>query len=127
MDERSDREVNGNETGEGPAGEWVRRMAPRIVFAVVSLGFLLYLAIGTVEARIWRFGRLYFEDRSVRDVWAYLSDYLPNLPGGGVISALYWLSLGVMVIGVILGLWLFLGTEDEDPSVAYPEQTHPDA
>jgi hypothetical protein len=89
---------------------------PVIVFWVVSVAFLLYLAIGSVEARIWRFGRLNFEDRDVRHVWSYFGDHLPDMPGQSVISALYWISLGVMVIGTILGLWLFLGTEDETPS-----------
>lgn len=104
---------------------------PLIVFFVVSAGFLIFLAIGTVEARIWRFGRLNFEDRSVRHVWSYLGDHLPDMPGQPVISALYWISVVVMVVGTILGLWLFLGTPDEDPasdaSATTPEPPAPHA
>jgi hypothetical protein len=89
---------------------------PRIVFAVSSVAFLAYVAFGTVEARIWRFNRLNFEDRSIPHVWAYFGDRLPDLPAAGLISALYWISLAVMVIGTVAGLWFFLGTDDEDPS-----------
>lgn len=88
----------------------------RLLFGIAALAFLAYLAIGSIEARIWRFGRIYFEDRSVREVWAYFGDRLPDMPGQPVISALYWISLAVMVVGSIVGLWLFLGSEDDDPS-----------
>lgn len=88
----------------------------RLLFGIAALAFLVYLAIGSIEARIWRFGRIYFEDRSVREVWAYFGDRLPDMPGQPVISALYWISLAVMVVGSIVGLWLFLGSEDDDPS-----------
>lgn len=107
------------------------RRIPLLVFAVVSLGFVLYLALGSVEARIWRFGRLNFEDRTVRHVWSYFGDHLPEMPGQPVITALYWISLAVMIVGTILGLWLFLGTPDEDPAseaiIGTPEQQTPHA
>lgn len=89
---------------------------PLIVFAVSSLAFLAYVAFGTVEARIWRFGRLNFEDRTIRHIWGYFGDRLPELPGQAVFSGLYWIALAVMVIGTVAGLWLFLGTPDEDPA-----------
>lgn len=89
---------------------------PLIVFAVTSVAFLAYIAIGTIEARIWRFGRLNFEDRTIRHVWGYFGDRLPELPGQAFISGLYWAALAVMVIGTVLGLWLFLGTPDDDPA-----------
>lgn len=97
------------ESGSGPN-------IPLIVFAVSSVAFLAYIAFGTVEARIWRFGRLNFEDRTIRHVWSYFGDRLPELPGQTFITGLYWLALAVMVIGTVAGLWLFLGTPDEDPA-----------
>lgn len=103
------------ETGEeqeSGRGRWL----PILVFAIAAIGFLAYLLIGSVEARIWRFGRLYFEDRDVREVWSYFGGHLPQLPGQPVITALYWIALAVMVLGTVAGLWLFLGTEDEEPS-----------
>ena len=87
----------------------------RIVFAITSIAFLAYLAFGTIEARIWRFGRLYFEDRDITHIWAYFGDRLPEMPGHGLIEALYWIGLFVTVGGTVVGLWLFLGTDDEEP------------
>jgi hypothetical protein len=103
------RSVETTETGE-------RDNVPLIVFAVTSVVFLVYIAFGSIEARIWRFGRLNFEDRSIRHVWSYFGDRLPELPGQSLVSGLYWMGLAVMVIGTVAGLWLFLGTPDEDPS-----------
>jgi amino acid transporter len=93
-----------------------------VMFAIASIAFLVFLAIGSVEARIWRFGRLYFEDRAVRDVWAYMGGHLPDMPGQPVIAALFWISVVVMVLGTVAGLWLFLGTPDDEPS--HDVQTH---
>ncbi len=87
---------------------------PLVVFGVTALAFLVYLAFGTIEARIWRYGRLYFEDRTIRHVWAYFGDRLPEMPGQPVIQALYWISLAVIVIGTVAGLWLFLVPDEDD-------------
>jgi hypothetical protein len=95
---------------------------PLIVFGLSSIAFLAYVAFGTVEARIWRLGRLNFEDRSIIHVWGYFGDRLPDLPASGLISALYWASLAVMVLGTVIGLWLFLATDDEEP--AREHQSH---
>ncbi len=91
-----------------------RSLVPLAVFGVTSLAFLLYLAFGTIEARIWRYGRLYFEDRTIRHVWAYFGDRLPDMPGQPVIQALYWISLAVIVAGAVVGLWLFLVPDEDD-------------
>lgn len=103
-------------TPEDDERQGPRKQFPRLVFGIAAIGFLVFLAIGSVEARIWRFGRLYFEDRTVREVWGYLGDRLPSMPGQPVFTVLYWISVAVMVIGAVIGLWLFLGTEDEDPA-----------
>lgn len=95
-----------------------QRQLPLLLFGLTTIGFLVYLAIGSIETRIWRFGRLNFEDRTIREVWAYFGDRLPEMPGQPVITALYWMSVAIMVIGTVVGLWLFLGTDDESPSSA---------
>lgn len=122
-------QVPGKVTDNAPVGEDASGASPNIpliVFAVTSLAFLAYVAFGTIEARIWRFGRLNFEDRTIRHVWAYFGDRLPNLPGQALITGLYWVGLAVMVIGTIAGLWLFLGTPDEDPaSETHAHTEHP--
>jgi hypothetical protein len=82
--------------------------APLAVWLVVSAGFLAYLAFGSVEARIWNFGRLLFQDREITQVWAYFGGRLPDLPASALTPVLYYLSLFVMVAGTLLGLWYFL-------------------
>lgn len=125
MDEQLPNQVT-VEDGEGSGASGAGQRVPLIVFAVTSLAFLAYVAFGTVEARIWRFGRLNFEDRSIRHVWSYFGDRLPELPGQTFITGLYWVALAVMVIGTVAGLWLFLGTPDDDPASDAPAHTeHP--
>lgn len=87
-----------------------------ILWAVASLTFLVYLAFGSVEARIWRFNRLSFEDRRISEVWMYLGDNLPPMPAQPLVTTLYYISVAVMVIGTVYGLWLFLAEEDPVPS-----------
>jgi hypothetical protein len=125
MEEQLPNQETGEEPEEsGPSGSGPN--IPRIVFAVTSLAFLVYIAFGTIEARIWRFGRLNFEDRTIRHVWSYFGDRLPDLPGQTLITGLYWAGLAVMVIGTVAGLWLFLGTPDEDPAgETHPYTEHP--
>lgn len=106
-------QVDGPEA-EDEAHERGGTRRPRLMFGVTSLAFLVYLAFGSVEVRIWRYGRLYFEDRTIRHVWAYFGDRLPDMPGQPVIQALYWLSLTVIVVGAVAGLWLFLEPDQDD-------------
>ena len=111
MAEQVPGEVTSEEQAERPGPN-----IPVIVFAVTSIAFLAYIAFGSIEARIWRFGQLNFEDRTIRHVWRYFGDRMPHLPGQDLFTGLYWAGLAVMVIGTIAGLWLFLGTPDEDPA-----------
>jgi hypothetical protein len=125
MEEQVPNEVTNADVPAADASGTARNI-PRVVFAVTSLAFLVYIAFGTIEVRLWRFGRLNFEDRTIRHVWAYFGDRLPNVPGQSLITGLYWVGLAVMVIGTVAGLWLFLGTPDEDPaSDVRPHQEHP--
>lgn len=83
---------------------------PQLVWVVVSVVFLVYIAFGSIEARIWTYGRLTFQDRDITHVWRYFGDRLPEMPGGPIFPFLYYLSLAVMVIGTIAGLAMFLLT-----------------
>ena len=85
------------------------------VWVVLSAAFLGFIAFGSVEARIWRTGQLYFRDRGVVHVWGYLGSNLPEMPAQSLITTLYYACLAVMVGGTVLGLWFFL-QEDGDPS-----------
>ena len=78
------------------------------VWLVLSALFLGFIAFGSVDARIWRTGQLYFRERGVAHVWGYLGRHLPEMPAQSLITALYYLSVAVMVGGTVLGLWYFL-------------------
>ena len=86
-----------------------------VVFAVMSAGFLLWVAFGQVEARVWVSGQLSMIDRRISAMWQYFGNNLPDLPFSTGITFLYWFSILFLVIGTIAGLWLFLGTSDDVP------------
>lgn len=96
----------------------------RVIFAILSAGFLIWVIFGTVEARVWVSGKLTLLDRRIATMWQYLGNNLPDLPASGVISMLYWLSISFVVIGTIVGLWLFLCTPDDQPHDETWEQIH---
>ena len=80
----------------------------RVVWGIVALGFVGYLVFGTVSARIWRFNRLYFEDRRILEIWRYEVNNLPDVPTQGALTLLYYGSVVVLIGGVVLGLWYLL-------------------
>ncbi len=96
----------------------------RIVFAVLSVAFLVWVAFGQVEARVWVSGRLTILDRDIADMWQYLGRNLPPLPAPGLISMLFWLSISFVVVGTVAGLWLFLCTPDNEPHDETWESIH---
>lgn len=85
------------------------------MWLVLSALFLGFIAFGSVDARIWRTGQLYFRERGVAHVWGYFGRHLPEMPAQSLITVLYYLSVAVMVGGTALGLWYFL-QEDRVPS-----------
>lgn len=95
-----------------------------VVFAIMSAGFLLWVALGYLEARVWVSGRLTMLDRRVSEMWQYLGNNLPDLPAAGFFSMAFWLSISFVVIGTVAGLWLFLGTPDRDPNDHSLEEVH---
>ena len=95
-----------------------------IVFALLSIAFLVWVAFGQVEARVWVAGKLTILDRPIAGMWRYLGTNLPNLPATGLISMLFWLSISFVVIGTIAGLWLFLCTPDDEPHDETWESIH---
>ena len=96
----------------------------RVVFAVMSVAFLVWVAFGQVEARVWVAGRLTLLDRDIAGMWQYLGNNLPDLPAPMLISMLYWLSISFLVVGTVAGLWLFLGTPDDEPHDETWESIH---
>lgn len=85
-----------------------------ITFAVLSVGFVAWVAFGQIEARVWVEGQLNLLDRRIADMWRYLGNNLPSLPAPAFFETVYWLSISFVVVGTVIGLWLFLGTPDHD-------------
>jgi hypothetical protein len=108
----SDPEVSRNtdaiDNQDAPSQPGGSRRGGLLVWGAVSLGFLALLSFGSLEARIWRFNRLYFEDRKILDVWAYEGRNLPDISAQGFFTALYYAAVIALVLGAILGLWLLL-------------------
>lgn len=96
---------------EEPTPEAPHRGVPHLrllIWGAISLAFLALLLFGSVAARIWRFNRLYFEDRKIFEVWSYEGRNLPDLSSQGLISVLFYASVVVLVAGTVLGLWYLL-------------------
>lgn len=103
-----DNEREGDETGASVRfGIWL----------VLSAAFLGFVAFGSLEARIWRSGQLFFRERGVAHVWAYLGRHLPEMPAQSLITVLYYLSVAVMLAGTVAGLWCFLQPDQVETGV----------
>lgn len=87
------------------------------VWLVLSAAFLGFVVFGSVDARIWRSGQLYFQERGVAHVWGYFGRHLPELPAQSFITVIYYLSVAVMIGGSVLGLWMFLQQDDTEPDI----------
>ena len=85
-----------------------------VVFAVLSAGFVIWVTLGQVEARVWVAGRLTFLDRRIASMWQYLGNNLPAMPAPVIFSMLFWLAISFVVVGTIAGLWLILCTPEQD-------------
>lgn len=119
MEDTPPRPDDSSETDVAPVDHTQAFNAQRIVWGIVSAAFIGYLLFGKIETRIWSFGRLSFKDRQIRHVWAYFGDRLPDMPGSALMPVLFYLSLVVLVVGTVVGLWFFLiGDGDTvDPAV----------
>ena len=95
----------------------------RLLWAAAALAFLLYVVFGSVRARIWRFNRLYFEDRRVLEIWRYEGRNLPDVPFEGVLTVVYYAAVVALILGTVLGLWYLL---DETGFRSPSRQTSPE-
>jgi len=99
-------------TSVGEGAQMERPSRQVVVWAVLSLGFLAVLAFGSVEARIWRFNQLFFENRRILDVWSYQASHLPDVSAQRAVSVLYYASVAILIAGTVLGLRYLLDEAD---------------
>lgn len=85
-----------------------------VVFAVLSVAWLVFLAFGQVRARFWIRNQFEVEFKSIVGVWKVM---LGELPGGAqqpLVQGAVLVSLAIIIVGVIAGLYLVLVPADPD-------------
>ena len=85
-----------------------------ILWVVLSIAFLGYLAFGTVGARIWRFGQLQIESRSIASTWRVQGRNLPDVSHQWLIESVFYGAIGVFVVCTIVGMRLLLAECTDD-------------
>ncbi len=98
------------DSGSGLTGAAVRLA----VWATLSLAFVGYLAFGSVGARIWRFGRLHVESRSIAATWRVQGRSLPDVAHQWLIETVFYGAILIFVVGVIVGMRLLLAEPAND-------------
>lgn len=100
--------------GDGASLPASSRSIRLAVFGVLAVAWLGFLVSGQVRARFWIRNEFQVEFKPLTGVWDVL---IRELPGGDQqwpIQALVIVSLAVIVIGVIAGLFLLLMADDSE-------------
>lgn len=123
MDEAGLSEPNPSSPDDDHDGDTEKRdragLVRTAVWAVLSIAFVGFLAFGTVNARIWRFGELHVESKSIRQVWQVQAQSLPDVSNGWMLQAVFYGSIAVFVGCVILGMrYLLIEANDETSAIA---------
>jgi hypothetical protein len=105
-------DVQPNDAGPGTR---VRTGRVRLaVWIALSAAFVAFLALGSVNARIWRFGELHVEPKAIRQIWQVQATDLNDVSNAWPLQALYYGSLLIFVAGVILGMRYLLAESPEE-------------
>lgn len=91
-----------------------------ILWAVATIALFGYIAFGSVPAYTWRFGRLQNDARPVLGIWNIQASDLPDVSRQLLINGVFYGALVAFLIGVTLGLWYLLSSEDSDTSTVRP-------
>jgi hypothetical protein len=82
------------------------------------VAFVAFLLFGSVDARIWRFGRLRIESKSISRIWEIQADNLPALTADWFIQTVFYGSIAVFVACVIIGMRFLLDQAGSDTTPA---------
>lgn len=100
---------------DGPSSARRRgRIDGVIVWLIVSVAFLGYLAFGSFSVQVWRYSDFLSEyypirvPRRILHIWIYQGRQLPEVRFQIVLVIIYYASLFVCVAGAIYGLRLLL-------------------
>ncbi len=83
-----------------------------IVFGVLALAWVGFLAFGQVRARFWIRNEFQIEWKPVFGIWRVA---IGELPGGLAVQGLVLASIAVVVVGVIGCLYLLLTADVAEP------------
>ena len=92
------------------------------VWAAITLAFLAFLALGSVRIHQWRWSFILeapqedIETVRLIRIWTYQANRLPDFEISGAITALFYVSLFVFVVGSIIATWLLLARPDDAPA-----------
>ena len=92
----------------------IRGSVPGIVWTLLSLAFILFIVFGTVDARIWRFGQLRVESKSIARIWQVQAQNLPQVSYQWALDFLFYGALAVFVLCVIVGFRYLLDQSGDD-------------
>ena len=120
---RAELEIAGTVDGTEPAAASKGDRTRLVIWGVVSLAFVAYLAFGTVGARIWRFGQLHVESKSILRTWQIQGQNLPDVSNGWMLQVLFYGSALVFVACVILGLRYLLAESGDEASGGVPDRS----
>jgi len=87
-----------------------------ILWAIATIASVGYIAFGSVPAYTWRFGRLHEDARPVRGIWTVQANDLPDVSRQWAINGVFYGALIVFLLGVTLGLWYLLASENREAS-----------
>jgi len=79
-----------------------------VIWLVLGIAFLAFLAIGDVPARVWRTGKLHVEWKPVRRIWEVQIGDLPQVHYQFLMDGAFIGSLIVFVVGVLVAIRLLL-------------------
>lgn len=85
-------------------------IARLLVWLAMSVAFLGYLRWGSEITAVTSY---YFIRRSVPEIWGSFHRGLPEIGNARALDAVYWGSIGAVVVGVLAMLWLALEPEPE--------------
>jgi hypothetical protein len=83
-----------------------------LVWLALSAALLGYIGWGRETTSITSF---FFIRRSVRDIWGYFYEGLPDIGNARALDTVYWVSIGVALVGVLALIWLALEPEPPEP------------
>ena len=86
-------------------------VARLLVWLALCVSLLGYIRWGTELTSVTSF---YFIRRSVPEIWGYFRKGMPEIGNSGALDAVYWASIGAVLVGVLALIWLAMEPEQRE-------------